>query len=206
MRRDAGVDTIRWFTTDPCYVFHPMNMWEEGTKIFADVMQYPRAPLFPNADGTSARHVGAKLVRWELDLADNTNTIRQRPIDDMVGEFPRLDERHAGLAYRHGYFAGTSVDCDKIAFDTIADIDFKTGRRAEHRFKAGDAPGEPVFVPRAPNSAEGDGFLLAVVYRGETDTSDLVVFDAQDVARGPIGTASLPRRVPFGFHGNWRQA
>jgi carotenoid cleavage dioxygenase-like enzyme len=29
------------------------------------------------------------------------------------------------------------------------------------------------------------------------------VLDAQEVARGPVGAAALPRRVPFGFHGNW---
>ena len=52
MARDASVDSIRWFETDPCYVFHPMNAWEDGDKIFADVMQYPVAPLFPNADGS----------------------------------------------------------------------------------------------------------------------------------------------------------
>jgi carotenoid cleavage dioxygenase-like enzyme len=39
MRRDAGVETLRWFTTDACYVFHPMNAWEEGETIYADVME-----------------------------------------------------------------------------------------------------------------------------------------------------------------------
>ena len=30
------------------------------------------------------------------------------------------------------------------------------------------------------------------------------VFDeAQDIARGPMALAEMPRRVPFGFHGNW---
>jgi carotenoid cleavage dioxygenase len=63
-----------------------------------------------------------------------------------------------------------------------------------------------VFVPRTPTAAEGDGWLVAVVYRGAEDRSDFVVFDAQDVAKGPIGVAEMPRRVPFGFHGNWRGA
>jgi carotenoid cleavage dioxygenase len=29
------------------------------------------------------------------------------------------------------------------------------------------------------------------------------VFEAGNLAAGPIGTAQLPHRVPFGFHGNW---
>ncbi|HEY1425158.1 MAG TPA: carotenoid oxygenase family protein, partial [Caulobacteraceae bacterium] len=72
--------------------------------------------------------------------------------------------------------------------------------------EAGDSPGEPVFVPRSADAAEGDGWLVAVVYRGAYDRSDFVVYDAQDVAAGPIAVAKVPRRVPFGFHGNWRPA
>lgn len=204
MRRDAGIETIRWFETDPCYVFHPMNMWEEGTKIFIDVMQYPNAPLFPNADGSQGKPAAARLVRWTLDLADNTNAIRQQPLDDMAGEFPRLDERRAGLSYRHGYFAANSRGEEKILFDSIAHIDLKTGKRTTHVFADG-MPGEPVFVPRSADAAEGDGYLVTSVYRPSLDRSDLAVFEAADVAKGPIGVAELPRRVPFGFHGNWRQ-
>jgi carotenoid cleavage dioxygenase len=48
--------------------------------------------------------------------------------------------------------------------------------------------------------------LLALIYRGSENRSDLVVFDAGDVASGPIGVAHLPRRVPYGFHGNWSPA
>jgi len=73
-------------------------------------------------------------------------------------------------------------------------------------FARGDAPGEPVFVPRTADAPEGDGWLLSVVYRGADDRSDLAVFDATDVAKGPVGVAQLPRRVPYGFHGNWRPA
>jgi carotenoid cleavage dioxygenase len=205
MRRDAGVDTIRWFTMEACYVFHPMNAWEEGTKIFADVMEYPNAPLFPNADGSPGTPSAARLMRWTIDLADNTNTIKREPLDDLAAEFPRLDERRAGLSYRHGYFAANTKGEKKVLFDAIAHIDWRTGKKSVHKFADGDAPGEPVFVPRAADAAEGDGFLVTLVYRGSEDRSDLAVFDASDVAKGPIGTAQLPRRVPFGFHGNWRQ-
>lgn len=207
MARDAGVETIRWFTTDPCYVFHPMNAWEEGDKIFADVMEYPVAPLFPTVDGSRPLNPFARLVRWTFDLASPSNTIKREQIDDLAGEFPRFDERRAGLGYRHGYFAGiTRTGVEDIRFDTIAHLDLVTGKRADHVFAPGDCPGEPVFVPRKAGAAEGDGWLVAVVYRAETDRSDFVVLDAGDVAAGPIATAKLPRRVPFGFHGNWRAA
>jgi carotenoid cleavage dioxygenase-like enzyme len=203
MRRDAGVDSIRWFTTDPCYVFHPMNMWEDGDKIFADVMQYENAPLFPNADGSPGKPASARLTRWTFDLAGNSNTIRREYIDDMAGEFPRLDERRAGLSYRHGYFAGNSRNAADVKFDSIAHIDFRSGKKSLHTFAEGGMPGEPVFVPRDADAVEGDGWLVTLIYKPGTDVSEFAVFDALDVARGPVGSAALPRRVPFGFHGNW---
>jgi carotenoid cleavage dioxygenase len=59
-------------------------------------------------------------------------------------------------------------------------------------------------VPRRADAEEGDGWITAVIYRGEARVSDFAVFEARDIAKGPIGTARAPRRVPFGFHGNWR--
>jgi carotenoid cleavage dioxygenase len=203
MRRDAGVDTLRWFETEACYVFHPMNAWEEGETIFADVMEYPAAPLFPNADGGRGQRVSARLVRWRFDLAGASNQIGREVLDDLQGEFPRFDERRAGLSYRHGWFAAATRG-GGVSFDSLAHVDLATGRRTIYEFPEGDYAGEPVFVPRSAGADEGDGWIVSLIYRGCEDKSDFVVFDAQDLAAGPIATARIPRRVPFGFHGNWR--
>jgi carotenoid cleavage dioxygenase len=206
MARDAGVETMRWFQTEACYVFHPMNAWEEGDKIFADVMEYPVAPLFPNAKGERGKDAQARLVRWIFDLAAPSNVIKRQPLDDLPGEFPRFDERRAGLPYRHGWFAAQRDRSEGAGFGGIAHIDLLTGQRATYDFGPNDGGGEPIFVPRAANAPEGDGWVIATVYRGDENLSDLVIFDAQDIPAGPIATAKLPRRVPFGFHGNWRSA
>ncbi len=204
MRREAGVETLRWFETDPCYVFHPMNAWEAGDRIIADVMAYERPPLFPGVDGSAPQRSDATLVRWTFDLAGASNAIVCEPLDDTPGEFPRFDERFSGLPYRHGWFAANSCGARDIRFDSIAHVDHASGKRSIFTFPAGDAPGEPVFAPRRDDADEGDGWLLALVYRGAEDRSDFAVFEAQDIAGGPVALAQLPGRVPFGFHGNWR--
>jgi len=206
MARNASVETIRWFEIDACYVFHPMNAWEEGTKIFADVMEYPVAPLFPRADGGRSENTAARLVRWTIDLAGDSNQIKREPLDDLAGEFPRFDERRTGLSYRHGWFAANTERPGDVRFDAIAHVDLASGKRTIFELGAGDATGEPIFVPRSASATEGDGWVISVVYRGDEDRSDFLVFDAQDIPAGPIATAQMPRRVPFGFHGNWRAA
>lgn len=203
MRRDADVSTIRWFATDPCYVFHPMNAWEEGGKIFADVMRYDRAPLFPGVDGSPGAGAEATLWRWTFDLDGASDVIKEERLDDLPGEFPRFDERRSGLAYRHGWIAGQAAPRDDLQFDSLAYLDLTTGRRTTWIAPAGDSPTEPIFVPRSANADEGDGWVLSVVYKGAEDVSELLVFEAQDLGAGPIASAKMPRRMPFGFHGNW---
>jgi carotenoid cleavage dioxygenase len=208
MKRDAGVASVRWFECDPCYVFHPMNAYEDGDRIIGDVMQYAAAPLFPDPNGRPGdpEKAVAQLTRWTFDLGANTNSFKREAIDDLSAEFPRFDERFAGLDYRHGYFAASSNRKDLDFFDTLAHVDLKAGKRTVFQFPAGDAVSEPIFVARGEGASEGGGYLLATVYRGAEHRSDLAVFDATGLERGPLAVAELSTRVPFGFHGNWRPA
>ncbi len=203
--RDAGVASLRWFRAESCFVFHVLNAWEEGDRLLVDVMQYEAPPLFPCADGNPpSGKTTASLARWTLDPAATTNAFLSSPLDDLVGEFPRLDERFAGKRNRFGAIAARSAP-DGVT-DTIAWYDFVTGRRTLHTVPAGDAVSEPVFVPRANDAAEGDGWLLAVAWRGAEHRSDLLVLDTQGIDRAPIATVQLSHRVPFGFHGNFAPA
>lgn len=203
MRRDADVSTIRWFSTEACYVFHPMNAYEVDGKIVADVFRYDSAPLFPLPDGRPGARTAARLARWTLDLSGGTDAIKEEMLDDLDGEFPRFDERLTGLAYRHGWFAADTTRSGSVKTNAIAHVDLKTGRRVEYVFAERDMVSEPVFIPRSPDAAEGDGWVSGVVWRAAENRSDMVLFNALDIPAGPIATAKVPRRVPFGFHGNW---
>lgn len=203
MRRDADASSIRWFNTEACYVFHPLNAYEADGKIVADVMRYDAAPLFPNADGSPGRKTAARLVRWTFDLTGQSDAIREEPLDDLDGEFPRVDPRAETREHRHGWYAADPGHAQTIKQSAIAHLDLKTGQRQIHALDAGDHTSEPVFVPRSADAPEGDGWVTAVVWRAAEDRSDLLIFEALDIAKGPIATAKVPRRVPFGFHGNW---
>ncbi|MBW8815774.1 MAG: carotenoid oxygenase family protein [Caulobacterales bacterium] len=203
MRRDGDVSQIRWFNTEACYVFHPLNSWEEGDKLFCDVMRYPVAPLFPKADGSPGDRAAARLVRWTFDLSGASDAIKEEPLDDLDGEFPRVDPRAETRKHRHGWYAADPTSSGTIKQCAIAHLDLASGQRQLYELANGDLTSEPVFAPRPGGTEEGDGWLTAVVWRAAENRSDLLVFEARDVAKGPIATAELPRRVPFGFHGNW---
>lgn len=143
----------------------------------------------------------ARLVRWTLDPAAGTDAIIRTTLDDLTGEFPRIDYRRAGLRHRFGAFAARSHS--GAGFDSIAWLDLPASRRTLFTLPAGAGVSEPVFVPRREDSPEGDGWLLAVAWRGEERRSDMLVFDTDGIDRDPVATVQLSHRMPFGFHGNW---
>jgi carotenoid cleavage dioxygenase len=204
--RDGSAAAPRWFRAEARYVFHVMNAWDEGRRILADVMEFPEAPLFPHADGSPAdpARARARLTRWTLDLDAATDAFAAVPLDDLSGEFPRIDDRRAGLPNRHGWFACASPGREAArGFDAIAHVDHATGRRTLLSLPRGDVPSEPVFVPARADAEEGEGWLLVVVWRAAERISELLVLPATDIAAEAVARVALPQRVPFGFHGNF---
>jgi carotenoid cleavage dioxygenase len=176
-------------------------------------MKYDIAPLFPLPDGSPSSNEppAARLFRWTFDLSgqnsSRANTFQEEQLDDRAGEFPRFDERFCMSDYRHGWIvSGNIVDGKdgRARRDGLTHYDLKTRKNSTFGASADDRFGEPIFVPRSENAAEGDGWILSVAYRAAERTSDLAVFEATDLAKGPIALAHLSSRVPAGFHGNWR--
>ncbi len=110
MKRGGSAKDIRWFRGEACYVFHVMNAWEEGDTIVADVMHREAPVLFPAADGKPIppEKQIARLARWTFDMADGSDTFTRVYLDDLEAEFPRIDDRRAGLANRHSWFAAVT--------------------------------------------------------------------------------------------------
>ena len=125
-------------------------------------------------------------------------------LSDRYQEFPRHDERLVGRRHRYGYTTQAEANpAGGIAFNSLLKIDVDRAETTVHDVGPGRAALEPVFVPRAANAAEDDGWVLAYVHDGARDACDIVVLDAQDFTAPPVATVHLPVRVPFGFHGNW---
>jgi carotenoid cleavage dioxygenase-like enzyme len=189
LRRDDPHGAVRWFEIEPCFVYHSLNAHEEdeGRRLVLYVIRYDSL-----GDGAHLTGHGS-LCRWTIDLA--AGTVREDLVD---AEFPRIDDRLAGLDARYGH-AVTGNATDNGA---IHRYDLHQGTTTSHHLGPGRIPGEAVFVP-ADDRPGGDGWLMAFVYDAVTDRSDLVILDAGDLAAPPVASIHLPRRVPAGFHGNW---
>lgn len=198
MPRSGGADDVRWFDIEPCYVFHPVNAYDDGDTIVLDVVRHPRmfaTDLYGPNEGPTT------LDRWTVDLADGK--VRETRLDDHPQEFPRIDERLVGRPHRYGYAMQTSADGGD-AGGSVLKHDLHRGSTTARRLGTHQRVGEFVFVPSSPHSPEDDGVLMGFVYDGSTDRSDLVILDAASLET--IAAIHLPERVPYGFHGNWLPA
>ncbi len=195
--REGTAADIRWFEVQPCYVFHPLNAYDDGQRIVLDVVRH--ASAF-NSGANITPPGSQSLDRWTVDLA--AGRVHEQRLDDTTQEFPRVDERLVGRRHRFGYTVGLAPGAQgALISDAILKHDAVAGSTQVVRFGDGREPGEFVFVPSIPDAAEDDGVAMGFVYDRATDRSDLVLLDAQTLET--VVTVKLPGRVPHGFHGNW---
>jgi carotenoid cleavage dioxygenase len=194
MPRGGRGSEVRWMEIEPCYVFHPMNAFEEEGHVVLDVARYPS--LWREGPETFQP---ATLHRFRMD--PEAEKVVESSLDDRAIEFPRVDERRVGVPNRWGYAVVNALDPDGPG--ALVRYDLRSGAADVHAFGRGRAPGEAVMVPASEDAAEDEGWVLVLVYDAARDASDLVVLDAASFSGPPVARVSLPQRVPFGFHGNW---
>jgi len=128
--------------------------------------------------------------------------VRAEPLADVPCEFPRHNDAFEGRAHRYAYLNTRH----RLAafYDTVTRLDLRDGTAQHYTTpEPGNSFCEPVFAARPDGRGEDDGWVLTVEYVAATHTSRLVVFDAADLAAGPVATAALRHHVPQGFHGNF---
>jgi carotenoid cleavage oxygenase len=198
LSRETDGSDVRWFDVEPCYVYHPLNAYEDGSdRIVLDVVRHPK--MFAS-DRHGPNEGPPTLDRWTIDLSGDK--VLEERIDDRGQEFPRVDERLTGRPHRFGYAPAVGTDAGDIDLTgSLLKHDLVAGRTDVRSFGPAHRAGEFVFVPSGSDAAEDEGVLMGFVHDDQAARTDLVLLDAgtlEDVAR-----VHIPARIPYGFHGNW---
>ncbi|KAH8886952.1 carotenoid oxygenase [Thozetella sp. PMI_491] len=61
---------------------------------------------------------------------------------------------------------------------------------------------EPSFIPK-DGGGEGEGYLIALLNHLDVLRNDVVIFDAQNLSKGPLAVIHLPLKLKLGLHGNF---
>jgi len=193
--REGNGEDVKWIDIDPCYIFHPMNAYDDGDEVVLDAARHEK--MF-DRERRGPSEGPPTLDRWRLNTVTGAHTCER--IDDRPQEFPRINESLIGLRNQYGYCAGIGQN---FAQDTLIKVDLDSRSVEARTDTARYGYGEPVFIPRDGAKTEDDGYVMALRLDTQTQTSDLAVFDAQAITEDPIAVVHVPVRIPNGFHGNW---
>ena len=202
MPREGSNSDVRWFDIDPCYVFHPLNSYEEGNKIILHVCRQQEAMVGGFQDIYGGETTVARLWKWTIDL--ELGSVKEEQIDDAPCDFPRIDDRRIGFKNDYGYFTTLETDVESLTIGRhLLKYDLVNNKRLTHDLGENVTGGEALFVPRTANSSEDDGWVISLAYEAETDRSKLIIINSQEFESAPVAEIYAPQRVPNGAHGSW---
>ena len=200
--RDGGAEDVIWCDVAPCYVFHAANAYDRDDGcVVIDVVAYDT--MF--AESRKGPDATGRFERWIIDPV--ARRVDRHVVDASPQEFPRPDERQTGQPYRYAYAIAIEDGTKAFGIGTcLYKHDLETGTRQVHQLGASRHPGEFVFVPRATDSAEDDGWLVGLVIDVANETTDLLIINAAEFEGAAVASVRIPHRIPPGFHGNWLAA
>jgi len=202
MPRNGNNNDIKWIDINPCFVFHPMNAYEEGNKIILHVCRQNKAMVGGMDEIYGGDETTGKLWKWTIDL--DLQTCNEEQIDDKPCDFARVDDRKTGLKAKYGYAMEINSKAETLTFgNNLFKYNLEDGSREDQFLGNHVVGGEPVFAPNNKSDSELDGFVMSIVHDLEKDKSKLIIIDAENFSDKPVSEIYLPQRVPFGAHGSW---
>lgn len=192
---------VRWLHTDPFFVWHYANAYDDGDDVVMDFSWWSSFSLGPDPARTGA------FTR--ATLSPLTGGVSMAHLDQLPSEFGRIDDRLTGRRHRYVTVSRKSSRHDGLLngeFDRLVRFDMATGESVH--YDSDLVFGEVAHAARADGvagegDAELDGWYLTFATDPAATASWLLVWDAATFPSDPVARVRMPHRVPNGLHGNW---
>lgn len=185
------------------HCLHLINSFEEDSELIVDLLEF-ETPLYDQYGPISKLFHSVPLgrpVRFILDT--KMWALKERKTIDYCKspDFPAIDPARLMKSYGEFWMLGISAagtDGRKF-FDQLVHADWKRSAPVDvyqspaMRYLAG----EPLFIR---NAEKPQGVVLCQEFDALNKQSSFVIFDAQEVSRGPITRLVLETIQPLGFH------
>lgn len=186
------------------YSLHTINAFEEGGRLVVDVMELDR-PVYDQYQAVPDLFTEVspgRPVRFVLDLDGGRIVERHEISYDRAPDFPAVNPRLSHQPYHELWILGISSTGrpGRKFFDQLAHLDWRAPQDADVYMSPPGRylGGEPAFVPDL--TGERHGAVICQEFDAERSIGSFLVFDASDVARGPVARLPLSSPVHLGFH------
>ena len=200
---DRDLNIVSRSETEPWFQWHFSNGYiDDSGAVIVDIASYEdfQTNQFLKEVPTGETHTASKSKLAQVSLNPQTGKVSNiETLCDRHCEFPIVPQQNVGKSSRYTYLSTVKegTDISKEILNSIARFDHQTDSITEANFGENLYPSEPIYAK---------GFILTVVYDGNSDGSELWIFDADKLNESPVCKLSLPSVIPPGFHGTWKDA
>ena len=186
------------------HCLHFINCFEAGNLLHMDVLELER-PIYDQYQTLPDLFTDVcegQPVRYVLDCTTGKLCERRELDYRLAPDFPSIDVCQAAHPYEHFWMLGISStgQLGRKFFDQLV-----------HASWDGDSPGdiyqsppehylagEPIFIPDPSRKAAGS--IICQIFDGRKVEGFFAIFDASNVAAGPVARLRLETPIYLGFH------
>lgn len=193
------------YKTEPFFAWHTVNAFEKDNSIVLDWVAYPdnsviKLCFFDNLLAPVNEQIsftGARLKRYTIDLTTGCVAVAQITSEQI--DMPAINyQSYNGRPYTYVYAIADTDLSSAYVQDKLVKINVATGE-VKNWVQPLCYPGEPVFIANPRGIVEDDGIIISLVFNAQTETSFLLLLDAQTFIEK--ARVKLEHHIPFGFHG-----
>ena len=195
--------------TDPWYQWHYTNGYvNQDNQIAIEFVRYEdfKTNQYLKEVPTGNTQTPAKGTLWQVIINPQTaKVVAMEQLFDRNCELPTIAPREVGQPWRYTYLTthrNSDIDIGQELLTAIARRDRQTGKVMIADMGSNMYPSEPIYVSRTENPESG--WLLTVVYDGNSDRSEVRIYQSDRLEDDPVCRLALPSVVPPSFHGTWK--
>lgn len=202
------LDLVSKIESDAWYQWHFTNGYvDRDESIVIEFVRYQdfQTNQYLKEVATGKTSTPAKGTLWEIKIDPQLGkVIDTKELLDRGCEFPVISQERVGKTWRHTYLSvyREGTDISQELLNAIARFDRHTGNLTVAHIEENCYPTEPIYVPHPDNPEQG--WIITVVYDGNTDSSEVRIYQSDGLEDEPLCRLGLPNVIPPGFHGTWK--
>jgi all-trans-8'-apo-beta-carotenal 15,15'-oxygenase len=196
--------------TDPWYQWHFTNGYlDQDGSLVAEIVRFEDFQTNQNLKEIASGKIETQAMAALWQIRFNPKTSKLETTEKLLNrgcEFPSIARHEVGQSWRYTYLSvyRDGADIPQEILGAIARFDRQTGNLSVADMGENRYPSEPIYVQDIYNPQQG--WILTVVYDGNTNTSEVRIYDSECLEEEPVCRLGLPSVIPHGFHGTFATA
>jgi carotenoid cleavage dioxygenase-like enzyme len=188
------------------------NAYENGNEVIIDAILSdgsvasgtPRPLSWPwGSSLIEYRSTASKKSLWRYTVDTKSGNVSKRLLCQDHCFFGVVNPSVSSQKHRYIYMNVGGLGAEVAPLQGITKFDCEAGETDSWMPESYEFCGEPMYAPRQGDDggAEDSGYILSVLYNGNSNESELLILQASNIGAGPITRIPLGIAIPHGLFG-----